>query len=362
MTDHIKTARDHRLACLTLDRPRALNALSLEMVRAISAALLAWRDDDRVDAVVVRSSMGRAFCAGGDIRYFHTLAQALPSGGSAALEDFFTEEYTLNHLIHTYAKPYIALMDGVIMGGGMGIAQCHPHSGLRIVSERTRMAMPEVNIGLFPDVGGSYFLPRARGRTGMYLALTGHVIGGEDAVYAGLADMLIPGEHLVTLAEELALAGAHWRTAAADRATIRATDLAHPLATLAFHQDAIDLHFGQPDVAAIMASLAQDDREFARQALASMRKRSPMMLVVTLQQLQRGAQLSLADCLRMERTMVRHCFLHQDVVEGIRAAVIDRDDAPLWCPATLADVSAELAASFFVPVWPQSAHPLRHLT
>jgi enoyl-CoA hydratase/carnithine racemase len=332
MTEHIKTSIDRRLACLTLDRPRALNALSLDMIRAITEALSSWRDDEAIDAVVIRSSMGRAFCAGGDIRYFHGLAHATPAGGSAALEDFFTEEYALNHLIHHYPKPYIALMDGVVMGGGMGISQGSRTQGLRVVTERTKMAMPEVNIGLFPDVGGSYFLPRARGRIGWYLALTGHIIGGADAVFAGLADALVPFEQHPVLLQELAQAGDAWR----------ATVMGY--STTADSLEAIG-----------NASLAQQE------ALHAMHKRSPTMLAVTLEQLERGAKLSLAECLRMERGMVRHCFLHGDVVEGIRAAAIDKDDAPRWNPATLGDVTAEMVEDYFAPVWPAAAHPLRHL-
>lgn len=364
-SSHVTTSIDQRLACLTLDRPRALNALSLEMIRAMTAALEAWRDDPAIDLVVIRSSIGRAFCAGGDIRAFHAMARATPAGGSAALEDFFTEEYALNHLIHHYPKPTIAFMDGVVMGGGMGISQGNPQHCLRIVTERTRMAMPEVNIGLFPDVGGSHFLPRARGRTGWYLALTGHVIGGADAVHAGLADVLVPFAEHAGLLTELAQAGADWRADILARGAHakRADDSASlaSLAPLALHQAAIDHHFSEPSVARIMASLERDDSGFAQEALRSMKKRSPTMLAVTLAQLERGAAMSLADCLRMERGMVRHCFLHGDVVEGIRAAVIDKDEAPRWQPASLAEVSEALVASYFEPVWPPGAHPLRHL-
>jgi enoyl-CoA hydratase/carnithine racemase len=361
MTEHINSTVLQRLGCLTLDRPRALNALSLEMIRAITATLCAWRDDDAIDLVVIRSSLGRAFSAGGDIRYFHQLGHATPRGGSAALEDFFTEEYALNHLIHHYPKPYIALMDGVVMGGGMGISQGNRMLGMRIVTERTKMAMPEVNIGLFPDVGGSYFLPRAKGRIGWYLALTGHIIGGADAVHAGLADALIPFERHAALLDDLAGAGDAWR------AVITAASTSSPIleaigsAPLAAQQPAIDRHFSEGSVAAIMASLESDGSAFAQEALASMRKRSPMMLAVTFEQLSRGAELSLADCLRMERGMVRQCFLRGEVIEGIRAAVIDKDDAPRWEPATLEEVSQELVDWFFAPVWPASAHPLRHL-
>ena len=361
MTEYIKRSILRRTGCLTIDRPRALNALSLEMIRAIAADLAAWRDDDAIDMVVVRSSMGRAFSAGGDIRYFHALGHATPSGGSAALEDFFTEEYALNHLIHHYPKPYVALMDGVVMGGGMGISQGSRTLGVRIVSERTKMAMPEVKIGLFPDVGGSYFLPRARGRIGWYLALTGHVIGGADAVFAGLADAFIPFELHPALLQDLPDAGDAWRAVIIAASTKSRSQEAIGMAPLASVAQAIDRHFSQPTVQAIMASLAGDDSDFAREALASMRKHSPMMLAVTLALLDRGATMSLADCLRMERGMMRRCFLRGEVIEGIRAAVIDKDNAPCWEPATLDEVSPELVDWFFAPVWPASAHPLRDL-
>ena len=361
MTDHITTSFDSGLACLTLDRPRALNALSLEMLRAMTAALRAWSEDDAINAVVVRSSLGRAFCAGGDIRRFHQLAHATPAGDSAELEDFFTEEYALNHLIHHYPKPYIALMDGVVMGGGMGISQGSRTHGLRVVTERTRMAMPEVNIGLFPDVGGSYFLPRARGRIGWYLALTGNTIGGADAVYAGLADALIPFAQHAALLRALGSASDTWRATVTAYSTTPESLAAIGGAALATQQSAIDRHFEQSSIAAIIASLEQDESDFARAAREAMGKRSPLMLAVTLAQLERGAAMSLADCLRMERAMMRHCFLRGEVVEGIRAAVIDKDNAPRWNPPTQADVEPALVESFFAPVWPEWAHPLRHL-
>ena len=169
---------------ITLDRPKALNALSLDMIRALTAALLEWRDDPRVERVALRG-MGRqgpfgAFCAGGDIRFFHQAVLA----GDPRLEDFFTEEYTLNHLIHGYPKPYIVLLDGIVMGGGMGISAHGGDTSLRIATERTKMAMPETNIGLFPDVGGGWFLARCPGHIGEYLALTGQLIGGADALAA----------------------------------------------------------------------------------------------------------------------------------------------------------------------------------
>jgi enoyl-CoA hydratase/carnithine racemase len=202
MSEYVQTRLAQRTGVITLDRPRALNSLSLEMVRSLTAALLAWREDAAIDAVVIGSSSDKALCAGGDIRFFHDAGRATPAspgGGSALLEDFFTEEYALNHLIHFYPKPYIALMDGVVMGGGMGIAQGGPSCGLRIVTERTRMAMPEVNIGLFPDVGGSHFLSHAPGRLGFYLGVTGLTIGAADAIYVGLADLFVPAAQMEAL-------------------------------------------------------------------------------------------------------------------------------------------------------------------
>ena len=190
-----------RVGCITLNRPRALNALSLGMIRDITAALLAWREDAHVLAVVLRGTGKEgpfgAFCAGGDIRFFHQAALS----GDSALEDFFTEEYALNHLVHTYPKPYIALMDGIVMGGGMGISQ---GASLRIVTERSKLAMPETHIGLFPDVGGGYFLSRCAGRLGEYLALTGRILAGQESMAAGLADGFIESGRLAGVWASLA--------------------------------------------------------------------------------------------------------------------------------------------------------------
>jgi enoyl-CoA hydratase/carnithine racemase len=198
-SEYVQTRVADGTGVITLDRPKALNSLSLDMVRALTQTLLRWREDASVDAVVITGSSEKALCAGGDIRFFYEAGRATPTAGSAMLEDFFTEEYALNHLIHFYPKPYIALMDGVVMGGGMGIAQGGPDCALRIVTERTKMAMPEVNIGLFPDVGGSHFLSHAPGKLGFYLGLTGSTIGAADALFVGLADVFVPGEQMGAL-------------------------------------------------------------------------------------------------------------------------------------------------------------------
>ncbi len=359
----------HGVGLITLNRPRALNALSLGMVRELTALLLQWRDDDAVQAVAIRGSNKEgvfgAFCAGGDIRFFHQAALS----GDPALEDFFTEEYALNHLIHHYPKPYLAFMDGIVMGGGMGISQ---GASLRIVTERTKMAMPETNIGLFPDVGGGYFLSRCPGHVGEFLALTGHVIHGADAVNVGLADVMLASDQLAEVWASLTdVTGGDVtsRIAALRLRTQGATQQA--LSTRPSWRDAgLDAVFGAPTVPDMVAILETAGSEWARQTLHDLRHRSPLMLFVVLEQLRRGRSLDLADDLRMERDLVRHCFhtrhlersgASSETVEGIRALAVDKDHHPQWNPARVEAVTVEMVAPFFVSPWPVAAHPLRHL-
>jgi enoyl-CoA hydratase/carnithine racemase len=360
MSEHVHTHISNGTGFITLDRPKALNSLSLDMVRAMTQALLAWRDDAAVAAVVVRSSSERALCAGGDIRFFHDVGRGNTQGGSALLEDFFTEEYALNHLIHFYPKPYVALMDGVVMGGGMGIAQGGPDCGVRIVTGRTKMAMPEVNIGLFPDVGGSHFLSHAPGQLGMWLGLTGLTVGAADALYLDLADYFVPESELAALTALIeSTPGKSLRDAVAvfagpHRAYAGDSELERQRAL-------IDRHFAAGSVAAIMESLRADSHPFAQKSLKAMELRSPLMMCVTHELLRRGAALGVSDCLRMERNLVRRNFEHGEIFEGVRALVIDKDNQPKWNPATLAEVTPDMVARFFEPCWPAWAHPLRHL-
>jgi enoyl-CoA hydratase/carnithine racemase len=358
---HVIQAVQGNIGLLTLNRPQALNALSLGMIRDITAALLAWREDANVVAVVVRGATqegkGVAFCAGGDIRFFHQAAHA----GDARLEDFFTEEYSLNHLIHNYPKPYVAMMDGVVMGGGMGISQ---GAQIRVVTERTKMAMPETNIGLFPDVGGGYFLSRCPGAVGEYLALTGQMLSAGDAIAWGLADVFMPSGQLPALIE--ALTDQPMENAGQIVATVNARTLEKPSSTLGIHRAAIDTHFAKPDVLAIVASLQTDTSEWAVHTLQALHQRSPLMLCVALEQVRRARHMTLAEDLRMERDLVRNCFAIQplatnDTVEGIRALAVDKDHTPRWNPARLEDVTAAVVAEYFVSPWPAHAHPLRSL-
>ena len=344
---------------ITLNRPRALNALSLGMVRDLMAILLAWKDDARVLAVAIRGSNKEgpfgAFCAGGDIRFLHQAG----SQGNPLLEDFFTEEYALNHLIHNYAKPYIAFMDGIVMGGGMGISQ---GAALRVVTERTKMAMPETAIGLFPDVGGGYFLSRCPGRVGEWLALTGDTIGAADAIAYQLADGYLPSDRQAAVWEALAT------QSYADGAAIKAYVASQFVAAHAGNTSAlpdIDQYFALPSVGEIVRALEAADSDWARATVATLRKRSPLMLNVVLEQVRRARSMDLAEDLRMERDMVRHCFFlragQSETVEGIRALAVDKDHAPQWSPARIEEVTPEMVAPFFVSPWPAHAHPLAAL-
>ncbi len=329
-----------RLGVITLHRAAALNALSLGMIRELTRLLLAWERDDGVDAVLVhgatRPGKAPAFCAGGDIRFFHQAALA----GDPRLEDFFTEEYALNHLIHGYAKPYIAWMDGICMGGGMGISQGASH---RVVTEHSKLAMPETHIGLFPDVGGGWFLSRCPGRLGEYLALTGHVLHAADALDAGLADIELPSAALPQVIEDLAGRPKLTMQSVADVLRAHASPAADA-APLRGHRPAIDRHFAAADLPAVLASLRADGSAWAEATLQVLAKRSPLMMAVTLEQIRRARQMSLAEDLRMERDLVRHCFhlrpgAASETVEGIRALAVDKDHAPRWNPARPEEVS-----------------------
>ena len=352
---------------ITLNRPKTLNALSLQMVRDLLSTLRAWRDDPEVLVVAIRGTnkIGRpgttdslfgGFCAGGDIRFFHQAALA----GDAALEDFFTEEYTLNHLIQTYSKPYIAFMDGVVMGGGMGISQ---GARMRIVTERTKMAMPETNIGLFPDVGGGFFLSRCPGHVGEYLALTGEVINADDAIAYGLADVKLESASLPVLWAEL---GSTHFGSASDVDQWITTKLIADGAREVSDTGKIDAYFSLLRVKHIIDALEASTDAWAVKTAATLRKRSPLMLHVVLEQIRKARGMSLADDLRMERDMVYQCFhlrpgTESETVEGIRALAVDKDYKPQWKPARIEDVKPGMADAFFASPWGAEAHPLRDL-
>ncbi|MGQ3050652.1 MAG: enoyl-CoA hydratase/isomerase family protein [Roseateles sp.] len=349
------------LGLITLNRPQALNALSLAMIRDMTALLRHWAARPEIQAVTVlgaaREGKAPAFCAGGDIRFFHQAAHA----GDSALEDFFTEEYRLNHLIHHYPKPYIALMDGIVMGGGMGISQ---GAKLRVLSDRSRLAMPETAIGLFPDVGGGYFLARCPGHVGEWLALTGQAIAAGDAIEWGLGDVYVPASQwddlIAALRASPQASAEHVVATVMERA-----DLA-PAADPKAAAERIDRHFGEPTLAGILDSLAAAGDDWSRQTRQALLQRSPTMMAVTLELVRRSRKLSLADDLRLERDLVHHAFhlrgaARSETVEGIRALAVDKDHAPRWQPAAVADVDPAEVAAFFVSPWTAPKHPLKDL-
>ncbi len=356
MTSFLSTEKTKSTAFLRLNRPAALNALTLEMIRGLAWNLSAWEADSDIHGIVICSNTPKAFCAGGDIHFFY---KASLVKDVACLGSFFTEEYALIHRIHHYPKPYIAVLDGIVMGGGMGISQNSAFPRIRIVTERTRMAMPEVNIGLFPDVGGGYFLSRLPSEIGTYLALTGEIINTADALFVGLADIFIPSDELPQLFATLKIIdGGDYRTPITKFSERYKRWNQTEKSLLEQHQDLIQKHFSGTRVQDIIESLKQDPHPFAKRTAETMLKRSPLMLCVTLEQLRRAKTIPFSDCLRMERTMMHHCFEHGDVMEGIRAAIIDKDNQPHWQPASLKEITDEMIARFFEPVWPDHAHPL----
>jgi enoyl-CoA hydratase len=311
---------DGRTGHLLLNRPRTLNALDHGMVEALTAQLLAWRDDPAIHAVVIEGAGERAFCAGGDIRAVRDAALA---GDAALIERFFAAEYALNRLIADYPKPYVALIDGFCMGGGVGISV---HGAFRVTTEAGQFAMPETAIALFPDVGGTYVLPRLPGALGMYLGLTGARLVGADAVHAGLATHFVRRVALPSLRLDLARDGV---------AVIAAYAEALPAFTLAPHRAAIDRCFGLESVPAIVAALRAEDTDWARETLSILARMSPASLIWSHRIIRDGAGRSLPECLAAELALTREVTRHPDFAEGVRAMVVDKDRRPIWADASL---------------------------
>jgi len=324
--------REGRIGHLLLNRPQALNALDIGMIRAMTAALAGWRDDPTVHAVVIEGAGGRAFCAGGDIRAIRAHALA---GERGPIEAFFSEEYSLNALIAEYPKPYVALIDGICMGGGIGVSV---HGQMRVTTETGMFAMPETAIAMFPDVGASFFLPRLPGAVGMYLALTGTRLTGADAVHAGIATHFVPKAALAALRAELPGEGVA-------RVAVHASSL--PPFSLAAQREAIDRCFGVGSVLEIVSRLEAEDSDWSRETLATLRGMSPSSVLWSFEILRRGAARSLRDCLAMELGLTRHVTAHPDFAEGVRAMVVDKDRKPRWTPARIEEVKpAEIATMF----------------
>jgi enoyl-CoA hydratase len=330
--DEVITRRDGRVGRIQLNRPRVLNTLTLDMVRTFTRALKDFGDDPHVHAVVVEGAGDRAFCAGGDIR---ALRDGQLSGDRTQVEAFFREEYDLNLMISTYPKPYIALIDGICMGGGIGVSV---HGPYRVATEHAMFAMPETAIGFFPDIGGTFFLPRLPGQLGIYLGLTGLRTTGSDAVHAGFATHFVSRERLPALSASLADVGV--------AALARFAELLPPC-SIAPDLAAIDRCFAANTIGEIAACLAVEPGDWAAAALKALRSVSPTALAFTLEAFRHGADMTLKQTLDAEFLLTRTTMAYPDFAEGVRAMVVDKDRQPKWQPARVEDIDQAVVDAMF---------------
>ena len=339
MTDDVIAAVEGRVGRLRLNRPRALHALTEPMCAAMTDALLAWRGDERVDAVLIDHAQGRGFCAGGDVR----AAAESGRGDGELARRFFGTEYRLNHLLFVYAKPIAAVMDGVVMGGGVGVAL---PARYRIATERTLFAMPEATIGLFPDVGAGRYLSRLPGRLGPFLALTAARLDGADCLAAGLASHFVPGARLDALKQALLDRPAvDWPGLLAE-----AGEAAGPGPLAALRPD-IDRLFAADTLEDILAALEADNGAWAAETLAGLRAKSPLSCKVALRLLREAAvRGDFGDEMRAEYGVAAHLCQRPDFAEGVRALLVDKDNRPRWDPATPEGVTDHMLDSIFAPL------------
>lgn len=350
----------NRVGLVTLNRPRQLNALSYPMITMLSAQFDAWAAQDDVEAIVMRGAGPKAFCAGGDIRALYDSHR----DGTPLQREFFIDEYQLDYRLHRYPKPVVALMDGIVMGGGMGLSQA---AHLRIVTERSRVAMPETGIGLVPDVGASHFLSKMPVQLALYLGLTGVTLGAEDALLCGLADVAVNSVTLAGLEDTLR----EIRWSGQSLNDLRRTLVREPICSAADAPlldvlPALMRHFpadaGLPE---IMAALAcQDDPHYAEWATRTadiLRKRSPLAACATRELLLRGRRLDLADCFRMELAVVVQSFTRGDFIEGVRALIVDKDNAPDWRVSSYDAVDQSAVEVLFAHWWQPGDDPLHRL-
>ncbi|XP_071212084.1 3-hydroxyisobutyryl-CoA hydrolase, mitochondrial isoform X1 [Salvelinus alpinus] len=329
---------------ITLNRPKALNALNMNMIRLMYPQLKKWETDKETDIVIVKGAGGKAFCAGGDIRAVTEAGKI----GDALAKNFFREEYILNNAIGTYQKPYVALIDGITMGGGVGLSV---HGRFRVATEKTMFAMPETAIGLFPDVGGGYFLPRLQGQLGLFLALTGFRLKGRDVQRAGVASHFVESQKIAALEKELV-----------DLKTPSIEDVSRVLDSyqkwssldaekpfvLEQHIDLIDKLFQSNSVEGIVHNLKTDGSPFAQKQAETLAKMSPTSLKITFKQLQAGRTMSLQEVLVMEYRLSQACMVKgSDFYEGVRAVLVDKDHSPKWSPSTLKEVSEQSVEDCF---------------
>lgn len=332
------------LAIIRLNRPQVLNALGPEQFPALHRQLTEWARDDSVGAVMVEGAGGSAFCAGGDIR---AVWDGVKRGDHAGNRALFRSEYTLDRLIHRYPKPYVALVDGIVMGGGAGISV---NGAFQVATERTTFAMPEAAIGFFPDVGATHFLGRCPGRLGLYLGLTGARLQAADMMWAGLASHYLPSTRLTALKDALAEAAAAPDPWLAVRQTLAVATEIPPTGYLAGLAAEIDACFGASSVADIVAALSAHPAAWAADAAKRMAAASPTSLAVIFRQLVQGRRLSFEHVMAREYRMACAFLAGNEFIEGIRAAVVDKDWKPRWHPGTLAEVDDAVVDHYFVTV------------
>lgn len=339
MTDEVVIHRDGAVGLLSLNRPQALHALNLDMVHAMTEALLGWRDDPAVAAVLIDHAEGRGFCAGGDIAFLRN--SALNDGGVSGRK-FFHDEYRLNHLIFAYPKPVVAFMDGITMGGGVGISQ---PAKFRVATENTRLAMPETGIGLFPDVGGGWYLSRLGLPLGRFLALTGARLDGAECLWVGLATHYLPAA---------ALPGAKSRIADAPNLIsdiLTELSVEAPTPRIEANMDRIRHLFSSQHLEDILGMLGHDGSEWATKELATLQTKSPQTCKVALNQLEISPTYNdFGEWMAMEYRIASRVLTRPDFAEGVRAVIVDKDNAPQWNPATAEDVTDDLIDAIFAPL------------
>ena len=341
MTDAIIYSEKNHIGLVTLNRLPALNALNAPMILSLQRQLQTWQDDNQIHAVVVCSAGGRAFCAGGDVRSIY----ALRGGAYSQQMDFFRSEYQLNRFIHDFEKPYIALMDGITMGGGVGISL---HGSNPVASERFTFAMPETGIGFFPDIGASYLLSRCPGHVGVYLGLTGARLGPHAAHDLGLVKQLIPSDQFVAVFDALADADLSMHAEAQVSRVLERFKQPTQSSEMEALQPAVDACFQYDNLESIMAVLAEGPDEWHRETHRTLKQKSPLSLKVTLAQLKKAVSMDLAECLEMDYCLTSHFLRDTDFYEGVRALLVDKDNTPHWNPAALDQISYARVAEYFI--------------
>ncbi|MCX7117087.1 MAG: enoyl-CoA hydratase/isomerase family protein [Legionellales bacterium] len=340
MSDPIVFARVRHIGLITLNRPEALNALTLDMIHQLQHHLEEYLNDSDIHAVVLMAAPGKAFCAGGDVRWLY---EAGPEDTQKQMQ-FFWHEYRLNHFIHNYTKPYISLMDGVTMGGGVGISL---HGSHPIATERFMFAMPETGIGFFPDIGASYLLSRCPGQIGMYLGLTGHRLGMNDARALGLVKFLISSDKIQEALSHLIFADLSEDAFAAVDRCLMPVVLSAGASSLLAHQVDIDACFEGADVESIVNRLAVRTDKWSQETSHILEKKSPISLKVTADQLKKAKVMSMADCIKMDYCLAGHFMRGHDFYEGVRALLVDKDKLPQWQPDLLSKVTKASVEDYF---------------